>query len=68
MNGKENVFDAVLVEMEKVYPNIYTVLRQKYPKLNETETKVCLLSCSDLSNTEMAEIPEISKYTIDKNF
>ena len=67
MNGKENVFDAVLEEMGKVYPNIYTVLRQKYPELNETETKVCLLSCSDLSNAEMAEILGMSKYTIDKN-
>ena len=53
--------------MEKVYPGVYTVLRQKYPELNETETKVCLLSCSELSNTEMAEILEMSKYTIDKN-
>ena len=67
MNGKEKLFDAVLGEMEKVYPGIYTVLRQKYPELNETETRVCLLSCSDLSNTEMAEILEMSKYTIDKN-
>ena len=67
MNGKESLFDAVLVEMGKVYPDIYTVLRQKYPELNETETKVCLLSCSDLSNTEMAEILEMSKFTIDKN-
>ena len=67
MNGKEKLFDAVLEEMEKVYPDIYTVLRQKYPELNETETKVCLLSCSDLSNMEMAEILGMSKYTIDKN-
>ena len=67
MNGKESLFDAVLVEMKKVYPDIYTVLRHKYPELNETETKVCLLSCSDLSNMEMAEILEMSKYTIDKN-
>lgn len=67
MNGKENLFDAVLEEMEKVYPDIYTLLRQKYPELNETETKVCLLSCSDLSNTEIAEILGMSKFTIDKN-
>ncbi len=67
MNGKEKIFDAVMEEMEKVHPNIYTVLRQKYPELDETETRVCMLSCTDLSNTEMAEIMEISKYTIDKN-
>ena len=37
MNRRESLFDAVLVEMEKVYPDIYAVLRQKYPELNETE-------------------------------
>ena len=67
MNGKESVFEAVVEEMEKVYPSLYAVLRQKLPELNETETKVCLLSCSDLSNTEMAEILGVSKHTIDKN-
>lgn len=67
MNGKKTVFEAVLEEMEKVYPSIYSILRQKYPELNETETKVCLLSCSNLSNMEIAEILEISKHTVDKN-
>ena len=67
MNGKETVFDAVLEEIEKVYPHIVTVLGQKYPELNDTETKVCLLSCTNLSNTEMAEILGISKHTVDKN-
>ena len=67
MNGKEKLFDAILVEMEKVYPCLYNVLSQKYPELNETETRVCLLSFSDLSNKEMSEILEISKFTIDKN-
>ncbi len=67
MNGKDSVFEAILKEMEKVYPNLYSVLRQKYPNLNETETKVCVLSCSDLSNAEMAEILSVSKFTVDKN-
>ena len=67
MNGKESVFEAVVEEMEKVYPDLYAVIRQKHPVLNETEAKVCLLSCSDLSNTEMAEILEVSKHTVDKN-
>jgi len=66
-NGKEEVFDAIVAEMEKVYPNLYTVLQKKHPELNETETKVCLLSFSDLSNTEMAEILGVSKHTVDKN-
>ena len=67
MNEKSTLFEAILVEIEKVYPDIYTILRKKHPELNETETKVCLLSCSDLSNTEMAEILGISKHTVDKN-
>ena len=67
MSGKSTLFEAILLEIEKVYPDIYTILRQKHPELNETETKVCLLSCSDLSNTEMAEILEISKHTENKN-
>jgi tetratricopeptide (TPR) repeat protein len=66
-NGKESVFEAIVSEMEKVYPNLYAVLRQRYPELNETEIKVCLLSFSDLSNTEIAEILNVSKYTVDKN-
>ena len=66
-NGKESAFDAIVTEMEKVYPNLYAVLRQKYPELNETEIKVCLLSFSNLSNTEIAEILNVSKYTVDKN-
>jgi DNA-binding CsgD family transcriptional regulator/tetratricopeptide (TPR) repeat protein len=67
MNGKETIFDAVLEEIEKVYPHILAVLVQKYPELNETETKVCMLSCTNLSNLEMAEILGISKHTVDKN-
>ena len=66
-NGKESAFDAIVTEMEKVYPNLYSVLRKRYPDLNETEIKVCLLSFSDLSNMEIAEILCVSKYTVDKN-
>ena len=66
-NGKESAFEAIVTEMEKVYPNLYSVLRKRYPDLNETEIKVCLLSFSDLSNMEIAEILCVSKYTVDKN-
>ena len=67
MNGKDTLFDAILVEMEKVYPGIFAVLQQRFPELNETETKVCLLSCSDLSNAEMAAVLGISQNTVNKN-
>ena len=66
-NGKESTFEAIVTEIEKVYPNLYEVLRQKYPELNETELKVCLLSFSNLSNTEISDILHVSKYTVDKN-
>ena len=67
MNGKSSVFEAVEREIEKVYPGLYLALCQKFPYLNETETKVCLLSCCDLSNTEMSEILGLSLNTINKN-
>ena len=67
MNGKSSIFEAVEREIEKAYPGLYTSLCQKFPYLNETETKVCLLSCCDLSNTEISEILELSLNTINKN-
>ena len=67
MNGKTSFFEAIADEIEKAYPKIRTILQQKYPELNETETKVCLLSFTDLSNAEMAEILGISINTVNKN-
>ena len=67
MNGKESVFEAVMEEIEKVYPQINTVLHQKCPELNESEMKVCILSCSDLTNAEIADVLGLSLNTVNKN-
>ena len=65
-NEKDNMFEAALVAIERIYPDMYATIQHKYPNLNETETKVMLLSCSDLSNKEIAAILELSIHTVNK--
>ena len=65
-NEKDNMFEAAMVAIERVYPDMYATIQNKYPKLNETEAKVMLLSCSDLSNKEIAGILGLSIYTVNK--
>ena len=67
MNGKESPFEAAQVAIETAYPNLYQAILEKYPNLTETEAKVCLLSYSDLSNAEMAEILGLRLNTINQN-
>ena len=67
MNGKDNLFDAARATIEKAYPNVYSILMQKHPSLSETETKVCLLSFSDLSNSEIAELLDLKQNTVNQN-
>ena len=65
-NEKSNRFEAAMVAIERVYPDMYATIQNKYPKLNETEAKVMLLSCSDLSNKEIACILGLSIHTVNK--
>lgn len=65
-NERSNKFEAALAAIERVYPDMYATIQHKYPNLNETETKVMLLSCSDLSNKEIAAILELSIHTVNK--
>lgn len=65
--GKENTFEAARSIIEIAYPNIYSVILEKHPDLSETEAKVCLLSCFDLSNAEIAELLGLSINTINQN-
>lgn len=65
-NEKSNKFEAALAAIERVYPDMYATIQHKYPNLNETEAKVLLLSCSDLSNKEIAAILELSIHTVNK--
>lgn len=67
MGGKDNLFDGSMVVIEKTYPNLFSIICERYPDLTETESKVCLLSCANLSNTEIAEILELSVNTINKS-
>ena len=66
MNGKDEPFEAARGVMETAYPNLYSTILEKYPDLTETEIKVCLLSCSDLSNAEIAEFLELRINTVNQ--
>ena len=67
MNGEENLYEAAKTAIEKAYPDLLSTLRQKYPDLNETEVRVCLMSCTDLSNTEIADLLGLSLNTVNKS-
>ncbi len=67
MNGKESLFEAARSTIEIAYPHLYDTIQNKHPNLTETETKVCVLSFSDLSNAEIAELLELSLNTVNQN-
>jgi len=67
MNGGQNPFEAARNVLETAYPRLYSSILENYPDLTETEAKVCLLSCSELSNAEMAEILGLSLNTVNQN-
>ena len=67
MNGKDSPFEAAQSILETAYPRLYSTIKENYPNLTETEAKVCLLSCSDLSNTEMADLLGLSLNTVNQN-
>ncbi len=67
MNGKEDSFEAARSVLETSYPNLYSFIQENYPDLTETEAKICLLSCSDLSNTEIAEFLGLRVNTVNQN-
>jgi len=64
---KDNMFGAAVAAIERVYPSMYDSIIKKYPALNETESKVMLLSCSDLTNKEIAHILNLSIHTVNKS-
>ena len=66
-NKKDNLFEAAVIAIERVYPEMYDVIRHKYPDLNDTETKVLLLSCSDLTNAEIGYILGLSVHSVNKS-
>ena len=67
MNGENDLYEAAKIAVEKAYPDLLVTLRQKYPDLNETEIRVCLMSCTDLSNAEISELLQLSLNTVNKS-
>ena len=67
MNNEQEPFEAARSFMETVYPRLYSTILKNYPDLTETEAKVCLLSCSDLSNKEIAEFLGLKPNTVNQN-
>ena len=67
MNKKQDPFEAARSVLETAYPNLYSTILENHPDLTETEAKICLLSCSDLSNAEMAEFLGLRLNTVNQN-
>ena len=67
MNGKETAFEAAVSVIESAYPGLQAKIGELYPNLNDTDSKVCLLSCSDITNTEMGELLGLSVYSVNKS-
>ena len=67
MNGEEDPFEAARGVLETAYPRLYSTIKEDFPNLTETEAKICLLSCSDLSNMEMAEFLGLKTTTVNQN-
>ena len=67
MGGKDNVFEAAKTIIEVAYPTLFSVILEKHPNLSDTEAKVCLMSCFELTNAEIAELLDLSTNTINQN-
>lgn len=67
MNGKEIAFESAVSVIEAAYPGLQAMIAEQFPDLNETDAKVCLLSCSGLSNAEMGDLLGLSVYSINKS-
>ena len=67
MAGKENVYEAAKTVIEEAYPNLFSTILKTLPELNDTEAKVCMMSCFDLTNSEIAELLGLSINTINQN-
>jgi hypothetical protein len=67
MNSKETAYEAAASVIEEAYPGLQAKIGELYPDLNETDSKVCLLSCSEISNVEMGELLDLSVHSIYKS-
>ncbi len=67
MNGEDDPFEAARSVLEAIYPRLYATINENYPDLTETEARICLLSCSDISNAEIADILGLKTSTVNQN-
>ena len=67
LNGAENLYDAAATVINYTYPTLYTALQSKYPDLNETELRVCMLSVKGLTNSDIADILGLSDHAVNKS-
>ena len=65
MNSKETAYEAAASVIEEAYPGLQAKISEL--DLNETDSKVCLLSCSEISNVEMGELLDLSVHSIYKS-
>lgn len=67
MKKEQDSFEAARSVIETAYPNLYSTIIENHPDLTETEAKICLLSCTDLSNAEIAELLGLRLNTVNQN-
>lgn len=67
INNELDSFKAACRVLETAYPNLYSTILEKHPDLTETEARICLLSYSDLSNAEIAELLGLRTNTVNQN-
>ena len=67
LNGRETLYDAAVTVVNEAYPKLQVTLQDRYPNLNETELKVCMLSIKGISNSDIADILGVSVHTVNKS-
>lgn len=66
-DGNSNIWGAISSIVEDIMPGLQKSLRNKYPALNDTQFKICILSCIDnFSNKDIAVFLNFSIYSVNK--
>lgn len=66
IGDKEMAFDSTVDILEELHHGFMNHLKQKFPELKDKELRVALLSCCDLSNSEIASILGVNVFTVNK--
>jgi tetratricopeptide (TPR) repeat protein/DNA-binding CsgD family transcriptional regulator len=63
--GQESLNWGMLYkDMDKIHKGLLSRLKERYPVLDETEFRICCLTCADLSCSEIAFFMELKPNTI----